>query len=119
MKGRKFALSILVGGIAAAFLSFAPMTAMAAGTMDPMSIFAQESHSGLLNINTASAQQLQKVGIGPAIAKRIVTYRSEHGSFKNVNDLSKIKGVTPKLMKQIMEKVTVGTQVSHYHWIAY
>lgn len=49
---------------------------------------------GVLNINTATVEELQMLpGIGPAIAKDIVKYRTEKGPFKALADLDKVKGI--------------------------
>ncbi|RDS85497.1 ComEA family DNA-binding protein [Dyella psychrodurans] len=48
-----------------------------------------------VNINTADAATIANAldGIGLAKAKAIVAYRDEHGPFKNVDDLSQVKGI--------------------------
>src|SRR5262247_3109423 len=47
-----------------------------------------------VNINTASAKDLQKLdGVGRAVAERIVHYREEHGPFKRGEDLRKVEGI--------------------------
>jgi competence protein ComEA len=48
-----------------------------------------------VNVNTADAETLAKSldGIGLSKAKAIVAYREEHGPFKNVDDLTQVKGI--------------------------
>lgn len=48
-----------------------------------------------VDINTADAKTLDKAmkGVGPKTAQAIVDYRTKHGPFKSVDDLTKIKGV--------------------------
>jgi competence protein ComEA len=61
-----------------------------------------------VNINTASAKQLQKVdGIGAKTAAKIVAYREEHGAFKNVEGLLKIKGFGKKKLEKSNDELTV------------
>ena len=116
MKNIKFVSSTVVAGLAAALLSFTPITAMAAGTQakNPLSIpnqssqQGQMSQNGKVNINQASATQLQKVGISHKVAQNIVAYRNQHGPFKNTKDLTNVKGVTPKMVQKIQGKLTVG-----------
>jgi competence protein ComEA len=62
-----------------------------------------------IDINTATATELETLkGIGPAKAKAIVEYRTEHGAFQSVDDLSKVKGIGPKILSGIKDKVSVG-----------
>ena len=47
-----------------------------------------------ININTATAQQLQALpGIGPALAQRIVDYRQQHGPFQSPQDIMNVPGI--------------------------
>ena len=57
-----------------------------------------------ININTARADQLQMLpGIGAALASRIVDYRKENGSFKALEDLQNVDGLTSKRYAHIKE----------------
>lgn len=50
-----------------------------------------------LNINTATAGELQKLpGIGAATATRIVEYRQKNGPFKKVEELMNVRGIGEK-----------------------
>jgi protein Tex len=54
-----------------------------------------------VELNTASSQLLSRVaGIGPGLAKRIVTHRNEHGPFKSRKALLEVGGVGPKTFEQ-------------------
>ena len=48
-----------------------------------------------VNINTASAEEIAQAlyGIGHNKARAIVDYRKQHGDFKSVNELAKVKGI--------------------------
>jgi len=49
-----------------------------------------------VRLNAASAEELATLqGIGPALARRIVEERQRHGRFLRVEDLSRVKGLTP------------------------
>jgi len=64
--------------------------------------------SGSININTASQAELESLPkIGPITAKKIIDYRTQHGSFQSVDDLSKISGISSKTVEEIRELVTV------------
>ncbi len=61
-----------------------------------------------ININTAGEEELQQLPrIGPALARRIVAYRQQHGPFRRKQDLIKVKGIGPKSFQQLKELITV------------
>ena len=54
-----------------------------------------------INLNTASQHLLTYVsGLGPALAKNIVTYRQENGAFKSRRELLKVKRMGDKAFEQ-------------------
>ena len=56
----------------------------------------------LLNINTASSEELQTLpNIGEQMAQRIIDYRTQHGSFASVDALQDVKGIGPKTMEKL------------------
>ena len=66
------------------------------------------SGSGLININTASKDELTAIpGIGSSTAQKIVTYREENGSFKSVEDIMNVSGIKDKLFSKIRDYITV------------
>ncbi len=47
-----------------------------------------------INLNTASGDQLQTLpGVGPVLAQHILDWRTEHGSFTNVDQLNDVPGI--------------------------
>ena len=66
------------------------------------------SASGTVNINTASASDLEKLpGIGPALAQRIVEYRDSHGPFASVDALTDVPGIGKAKLEALREQATV------------
>jgi len=54
-----------------------------------------------VEVNTASEQLLKYVsGLGPQLAKNIITYRNEHGPLSSRNELKKVKRMGPKVFEQ-------------------
>ena len=63
---------------------------------------------GLVNINTANATQLTQLpGIGPAIAQKIIDYRTANGPFTSVDDLTKVPGIGAAKLAQIKSHARV------------
>ncbi len=63
---------------------------------------------GRININEADEQKLAELpGIGPAMAKNITTYRTEHGFFTSIEELQKVKGIGAAKFKKLQDKVTI------------
>ena len=57
---------------------------------------AQESSNGLVNINRATAAELENLpGVGPSTAQAIIDYRNSHGLFASPEDLLNVKGIGP------------------------
>ena len=66
----------------------------------------QTESQGTIGINTSTEQELQRIkGVGPALAKRIITFRNQHGPFKSGQSLQKVKGIGPKKAKNILSQV--------------
>ncbi len=58
---------------------------------------AADLMSIMLDLNTASYDELVSVrGIGPALASRILDYRTSRGSFSRIEELLELKGSVPR-----------------------
>jgi competence protein ComEA len=63
---------------------------------------------GVVNVNTASADELQLLpGIGPAKVRNIVAYRSKH-PFRTVEELVRIKGIGRKMLRRLRLNLAVS-----------
>jgi competence protein ComEA len=55
---------------------------------------AASALSGVVNVNTASAEELSLLpGVGPARARAIVELRQQRGGIKRIEDLLEVKGL--------------------------
>ena len=67
----------------------------------------------VVNINTATKEELTTLkGVGDKRAQEIIDYRKKNGNFKSIDDLEKVPGIGPGLMKQIRSDVTVTGKTS-------
>lgn len=63
---------------------------------------------GSINVNTAGAAELDELpGVGPATAAAIIDYRRDHGPFQRPEDLLQVRGIGPKKLAKMMDRVTV------------
>ena len=61
----------------------------------------------VVNINTATKEELTTLkGVGEKRAQEIINYRTKNGPFKTVDDLEKVPGIGPGIMKQIRSEIT-------------
>jgi competence protein ComEA len=77
------------------------------GASSQVAIRSSVASSSLINVNTASSKELESLpGIGEVLAQRIVEYRETHGPFQNPEDLLKVKGIGPKKLENIRDRIT-------------
>jgi len=69
---------------------------------------AQQPAAALLNLNTATQAELEKLpGVGAATAKTIIEYRQKNGGFKKIEELMNVKGIGEKSFLKLKPLVTV------------
>lgn len=62
-----------------------------------------------ININTASREELERLpGIGEGLAARIIEHRERHGSFRRVEHLIIVRGISERRFSALRAFVTVG-----------
>ena len=69
---------------------------------------SKEIDDGKVNINTATAEELTSLsGIGGSRAEAIIAYRSEHGSFKDIEDIKNVAGIKAGLYAKIKDYIKI------------
>lgn len=62
--------------------------------------------SKVVRLNSASLEELDKLdGVGPAIAQRIIDYRTENGGFKSVEEIKLVPGIGDKMFEKIKDEI--------------
>lgn len=65
---------------------------------------ATKTDTSVIDINTADAKALQTLkGVGSKRAQEIITYRTQKGGFKLVDDLAQVKGIGEKRLAQLLK----------------
>lgn len=82
----------------------ASLTMSAGTTAQAKEPGGSKNSSEKVNINNATVDQLTSLkGVGEQKAQSIIEYRTQHGSFKGVNDLGNIKGFSPKVLANLQK----------------
>jgi competence protein ComEA len=84
----------------------APAGAAAAGAGVPVGDPA--GAAGPIDLNTATVAELDTLpGVGPVLAQRILDWRTQHGTFASVDQLSDVPGIGDARMAQLRDLVRV------------
>ncbi|MCF0147537.1 MAG: helix-hairpin-helix domain-containing protein [Clostridium sp.] len=66
------------------------------------------SNDGIININSASLSDLQKInGVGAVKAQSIIDYREKNGGFKSIEDIKNVDGIGDKTFEKIKDKISI------------
>ncbi len=90
--------SILIGTYTSFYI--APISEMPAVCVD--------TEIEKVNINNASAEELQDVGFNSSQASNIITYRNENGAFQAIEDILKVKGIGEATFNKVKNKITIS-----------
>lgn len=60
-----------------------------------------------IDVNVATAADLERLPrVGPALAERMVAYRTKHGAFAGPDDLRHVRGIGPSTVRLLLPLVT-------------
>ncbi len=63
---------------------------------------------GVVDLNSADASTLESLPrVGPALAERIIAWRTENGRFTSVEDLLAVSGIGEKMLEALRDRVRV------------
>ena len=105
---RTFTAALCAGLLAAALSGPAAAGPGAPGLQDE-----QEQRQETVELNTATAAQLQTLPrVGERTAQRIIEYREEHGGFEKIEDLMNVRGIGEKTFLRLRPLVRVDAPAS-------
>ncbi len=62
----------------------------------------------LININTASRDELEKLpGVGPSLASRVIEHRERHGPFRRAEHLMMVRGFSDRRFRELRAYIDV------------
>ena len=62
--------------------------------------------TGLVSLSLATASELESLsGVGPALAQRIISWREEHGPFRQVEDVLAVSGIGTAMLEGFRDQV--------------
>ena len=68
---------------------------------------------GVVNVNTASSEQLQLLPrIGPALAERIIAFRETNGPFKSPDEMVAVKGIGERSLETLRPYLAVSGETT-------
>ena len=80
----------------------------ASGTPSTTSLPTKGAPTGLINLNTATVEQLDTLpGVGPVRAAAIVAWRNANGKFTSVDQLGEVDGIGPGRLEKLRPLVRV------------
>ena len=69
---------------------------------------AKQEQAQRININTASAEELEKLpGIGKAMAVRIIEHRESYGPFRRPEQLIMVRGISDRRFRALRDLISV------------
>jgi competence protein ComEA len=97
-----------IKGDSVAVISDSGVSAVIVGDNGSAASGLKENTSKLININTATADELDSLpGIGEATARDIISFREKNGGFKKIEDIMKVPRIKQNRFNNIKDYITV------------
>jgi competence protein ComEA len=78
-----------------------------AGQTAPPQVRTPAGHSPRINLNTARADELEKLpGIGRSLAARIISFREQFGRFRRPEHIMMVRGISDRRFRSLRALVT-------------
>ena len=66
------------------------------------------SSTNRVSLNSATESDFESLpGVGPVLAGRILSWRTQHGSFSSIDDLQNVPGIGPKVFANLASYITL------------
>ncbi|WP_067665254.1 ComEA family DNA-binding protein [Nocardia miyunensis] len=100
---------VIVGALSSHQGTPQPDSAVISGSDRPVHTSgASSAPAAKVNLNTATESELDELpGVGPATARSIIAWRTEHGPFTTIDQLADIPGLGPSRLSRLRDLVTL------------
>jgi competence protein ComEA len=63
-----------------------------------------------IDVNRANLEELTRLpGIGDVLARRIIAYRDSIGGFRTVDQLERVRGIGPAMLRRLETRIRIGS----------
>ena len=84
-------------------------TQLLPGESETLVQYLAANFAPLLNMNSATAAELAGLpSVDKALAAAIVRHRQKNGPFKDIQDVSRVEGLSPQVFERIKGRITTG-----------
>jgi competence protein ComEA len=64
-----------------------------------------------MDLNTVTLEDLIRLpGVGPVMAKRVISWREQHGNYPSLEALTQVKGIKEKTLARLRPYLTISVR---------